>query len=344
MTKAPHIGIFVSLIAVACHTQTPEATRSKALSIPTHFLPKFTEPTTNIATTQGILLGKKLFFDPILSSNGKVSCATCHMPAKAFSDGQPVSTGGVSGNPLHRNSPALFNIAWATGFFWDGGAKNIESLAFAPLHHPDEMNKKANLSARDINQIPEYRAMFKQAFGVDTASEVEIVRALAQYQRSLISAQSKYDKWIQNPTLYPLTDLELKGLEIVNQKCAACHAPHYFTDFDYHNNGIDSVFNDTRFESVFLGRYRITLNPADVGKYKTPSLRNLAFTAPYMHDGRFNTLAEVLEHYSSGIKPSSTLSHKLPVGGFQLTEYEKKAIEEFLLTLNDYPFISAQNP
>lgn len=298
-------------------------------------------PTQNPFTREGVLLGRKLFYDPALSGNNKISCASCHQPAKAFTDGFSLSNQGISGNALHRNAPVLQNLAWHQGWFWDGGAKDIESLNFGPIRHPDEMGQNLKDLVTELRGKPEYVTLFRQAFPQDSITSLTITKALAQFERTLISANSRYDKYVRHEG-GTLTAEELEGLHLVQQKCASCHSTDFFSDFGYHNNGLDNTYpND--FEAVAWGRGRISDDENDKGKYKTPSLRNVALTAPYMHDGRFKTLDEVLEHYNSGVKQSPTLDpllQKNSTPGISLTATEKTRIIQFLQTLTDNSFTS----
>ncbi|MCF2443356.1 cytochrome-c peroxidase [Dyadobacter sp. CY345] len=309
--------------------------------IPAHF-PKPAFDTGNPASRAGVQLGRMLFYDTRLSADNQVSCASCHDPKLAFSDGVKLSDAGVSATALLRNSPALFNMAWANnGLFWDGGATNLESQAFAPLTAHDEMAQDLDQLVMELNAAPAYVSGFQQAFN-EPVSAQNVAKALSQFQRSLISADSKYDRYRLNSHGESLTVDELKGQALVRQKCQSCRAGELFTDQSFHNNGINSDFSNTQHEGIIQGRYRITYEPADLGKFKTPSLRNLAFTAPYMHDGRFDTLDEVVRHYSNDIKGSTTLSSHLPKEGFGFSQLEKKQIIAFLHTLNDYSF--TENP
>jgi len=304
-------------------------------------------PQRNPITKPGIALGKKLFFDPILSGNNQISCATCHQPSRAFTDGLALSDQGVSGKKLQRNVPSLVNLAWQKGSFWDGGAKDLESLVFGPLTHADEMGQDLHELVQELNEQTTYRSLFNKAFGKDTIYSALIARALAQYQRTLISAHSRYDRFIRKEPGAILTAIELKGMEVFEQKCGSCHQfgkgkNDFFTDHAYHNNGLDSTYA-SGFEGIFQGRFRVTRDSADMGKFKTPTLRNIALTAPYMHDGRFATLEAVLEHYDHEMVNSTTLDTVFQRGdgsvGIPLTEEEKEAIVVFLCTLTDAAFL-----
>jgi len=333
----------VAAIVTACELPAPIAPSPELvqLQVPVNFPAPLPQPAHNQATKQGILLGKKLFFDPALSVNGKVSCATCHQPEKAFSDGQALSIAGVSGKALKRHAPALMNLAWMKGLFWDGGAKNLESLSFAPLRHPDEMGQDIVKLVARLQQHPTYPGLFKAAFGSDSITAAALSRALAQYQRTLISANSRYDRYVRNEQSETLTEQELQGLYIFKKNCSSCHATDLFTDNRYHNNGLDNTFPEGD-EDLYFGYGRISRKGEDKGKYKTPTLRNIAITAPYMHDGRFKTLEEVLQHYSSGVKWSATLAPELQrhtQPGIPLTTAEQQKLIIFLHTLTDEEFV-----
>ncbi|SDJ75225.1 cytochrome c peroxidase [Catalinimonas alkaloidigena] len=296
-------------------------------------------PANNPSTPEGIALGKKLFFDPILSANGQVSCATCHQPNRAFSDGQPLSTLGITHRPLSRHTPALINVAWMPALFWDGGARNPESLVFGPLTHVDEMGTDLRHLVQTLQDHPTYPAAFQRAFGSDSITSATVARALAQFTRTLVFADSRYDRWQRQEAGGELTAAEQRGRHLFEQRCAGCHTPGLFTDNRYHNNGLDRDFADTREEGLRQGRYRITFDSADLGRYKTPTLRNVAQTAPYMHDGRLATLDDVLAHYRFGVQPSPTLDALLqqPDGppGIGLTDEETADLKAFLLTLTE---------
>ena len=244
-----------------------------------------------------------------------------------------LGSSGISGDTLKRNSPALINLSWMEHLFWDGGVKNLESLPFAALTSSDEMGGDLKEIVKYLNENTKYKKRFQKAYGINQVSSAYIARALAQFQRTLISANSKYDK-VQNGQSQ-FSEEELKGQKIFIQKCRSCHTPPLFTDNLFHNNGLDATF-PTANEDVRAGRYRITLDSADLGKFKTPTLRNLQYTAPYMHDGRFESLKDVLNHYQNGIKKSKTLSINLIE--FGLVDQEVNLILVFLATINDDNF------
>lgn len=300
----------------------------------------FPQPESNLLSEEGVLLGKTLFYDPLISANGQVSCGTCHSLELAFGDGISLSAEGVSGKPLHRHAPVLFNLAWNEGLFWDGGSRNLESLIFGPLTHPDEMGANLNETIAYLNSSGNYPEMFYRAFGTDSITSAAIGRSLAQFVRSILSQNSKYDQWKSGENA--LNSLELQGYQLYQEHCKSCHTEGLFTDLGYHNNGLDASFPDpVELEGLYLGRFRISFADSDLGAFKTPSLRNIAFSAPYMHDGRFETLDEVLDHYRSGIQHSHSLSPALRAG-ITITDAEKEALKAFLHSLSDYTFITNQ--
>ena len=300
--------------------------------------PNMQIPNNNPMTHEGVLLGKKLFNDRILSKDKSQSCASCHLKAASFSDPNKVSV-GVEGIFGIRNASALINVGWNTSLNWDGSALTLEEQAFEPVTNPIEMHNLWINVENDLNTNEEYIALFKKAFNIDYIDSNHVVMAIAQFERTLISANSKYDKWLKGEE--QLTSSELNGFAIFSTEkgdCFHCHGSALFMDNLFHNNGLDpEPFLD-------LGLGNLTNNKSDYGKFKTPTLRNIQLTAPYMHDGRFNTLDEVVEHYSSGLTNSSTidpLMKKSQLGGLQLTNQEKKDLVAFLKILTDTDFINA---
>lgn len=284
----------------------------------------------NELTKERFELGKKLFYDPILSSDGKISCASCHSQGHAFADHNIKFSTGVNGLFGNRNSPSLTNLAWYPAFMWDGGVNHIEVFSVAPLTNPVEMNESMANIVDKLNANSSYRLLFKKTYGIDNVNDQALLRALSQYMAMIVSSNSKYDQYRMGKV--SLTYDEQEGLILFQNKCSSCHKEPLFTDFSYQNNGIDSVFDD-------LGRGKITLNVNDNGKFKVPSLRNVALTYPYMHDGRFQSLNQVLDHYSFGIKNSSTLSNLL-TQNLNISTIEKNKIIAFLNTLSDYSLLN----
>ena len=298
--------------------------------------PDMNIPTNNPMTVEGVSLGEKLFKDPILSRDNTQACINCHQQNFSFSDPNQYST-GIDNIQGIRNASALINIGWNTSYFWDGRSLTLEEQAFEPVSNPIEMHNDWKLVESTLNSHADYPSLFKEAFNIDYIDSNYVVMAIAQFERTLISANSKFDKYLRGET--QLTASELGGYAIFNSEkgdCFHCHGTQMFMDNLFHNNGLDpEPFTD-------LGLGKITNNASDNAKFKTPTLRNIEFSAPYMHDGRFSTLEEVVEHYNSGGEYSLTvdpLMKKLGVG-LQLTNQEKQDLVAFLKTLTDSDFIT----
>lgn len=306
---------------------------------PAHF-PPLPEIPDNPTTGPGFALGRRLFYDARLSRTGTVSCATCHEQAHAFTVPEALPARGVTQEPLARHAPSLVNLAWAdTGLFWDGGSKNLESLALAPLTHVDEMGREGELDAMmgAIAADAAYPRMFEAAFGAEGVTVGNVMRALAQFQRALFSAGSRWDAWRLGQSAPWSADEEL-GRDVFARDCARCHTPGLFTDAGFHNNGLDASFGDDP-EAPRRGRGRVTFSADDVGKYRTPTLRNVAVTAPYMHDGRFATLETVVAHYRTGMVDSPSLDpgfrREGAPPGIAMSDAEARALLSFLDLLTD---------
>ena len=289
----------------------------------------------NPVSKAGFELGKKLFNDPKLSSDNSVACSNCHVKAVAFADPQHRLSVGVHDRVGIRNTPSIANMAFMQEFFWDGGVVHLDFVPPNAIENELEMDDKLANVVHKLNNAPDYPELFRAAFGdIDSITAPLMLHAFSQYMSMLISDNSKYDQYLKNEIT--LTAQELNGQRLFEQKCMACHTGILFTDQDYHNNGLDTAFTD-------LGRARISEWDGDNGKFKTPSLRNVGLTAPYMHDGRFETLEEVLDHYSEGVKVSTTLDPILSKNnqiGIKMTEEEQAQIIAFLHTLTDYTLIS----
>ena len=297
------------------------------LTVPAGF-PEPTIPPDNLLTLEGIALGKRLFADPILSVDSTIACASCHLPAHAFSDPQPFSQG--VGGVTSRNSMPLFNVLWNSSFFWDGRAASLEDQALEPVQRPVEMGEDWDRVVAKLERHAEYPALFARAFGDAPINRQLVVQAIAQFERTLISADSKYDRWLAGQAVF--TPEEERGFLLFHTEagdCFHCHVAPLFTDNEFHNNGLDLDPPDA-------GLAALTGKRLDRGKFKTPTLRNVEYTAPYMHDGRFQTLEEVVEHYDSGFHRIALTDPLLLVRpNLDLTPADKRALVAFLKTLSD---------
>lgn len=290
---------------------------------------------SNPLTKEGFRLGRKLFFDPLLSRDSSVSCGSCHQPFAAFSQLDHKVSHGVEERVGTRNSPALFNLNWHSSFFWDGGVTHIELQPFAPITNPLEMDETlANVVAK-LQSKEGYRQMFKDAFGTEEVTTQRMSRALAQFMGMLVSSNSPYDKYIRNEG--SLNTDELAGLAVFRSKCTPCHTEPLFSDFTLRNNGLKLMVNEKGV--IDSGRGVITpMHPDSYYKFKVPSLRNLRYTAPYMHDGRLATIDAVLDHYTSDVQHTPNLDPLL-TNGISLSSQERQQLKAFLNTLNDETFV-----
>jgi cytochrome c peroxidase len=278
-----------------------------------------------------IELGRILFYDPILSKDNTISCASCHSPFNAFAHTDHDLSHGIFDSIGNRNAPALFNLAWQKTFMWDGAINHLDMQALAPISHPSEMGSNINEVIKKLNESKAYKELFLNAFQDSTISTSKILKVLSQFQLTLVSANTKYDRVKMGKEVF--TEQEKNGYQLFKKNCASCHSEPLFSNYNFENNGlpIDPTLND-------MGRYVITENENDKRKFKVPSLRNLSFTYPYMHDGRFMTLQEVINHYTSGIEYSETLSLQFNKS-IELSSNEKVDLISFLLTLNDKDFV-----
>ena len=307
------------------------------LERPTGF-PPLNIPSDNPMTVEGVDLGKKLFYDPILSLDNSISCASCHNPDFNFTDNGKAFSVGVGGQIGNRTSMPLVNLVFNTSFFWDGKVLSLEEFIFHPVRDPIEMALPWEQAEQKLQNHSEYPELFKKAFGTNQIDSTKTVKAIAQFVRTLISANSKFDKFARFEG--SLSPQELNGFNLFNSEdgdCFHCHIPagRMFTDNLFHNNGLDSIFTD-------LGRALVTGNAFDEGKFKTPNLRNLSYSAPFMHDGRFQTIEEVIEHYDFAGHPSPTISPLMEFHGIglNLNQQEKNDLIAFLKSLDDPEFIN----
>lgn len=322
------------LLVNACKKSGDGNSGPHALDFPTPAgfpAPQYTF-TGNPLTQEGFDLGRKLFYDGLLSKDGNFPCASCHQQFAAFATYDHPLSHGFDNQFTLRNAPGLFNMVWNKEMHWDGGITNIEVQPLAPLTAPNEMAEDINNVISKLQQDGEYKKMFAAAFGDETINSQRMLFAITQFVGSLVSANSKYDQVKQGQASFTLT--EQNGYALFQSKCTGCHPEPLFTDNSFRNAGlpVDSFIND-------FGRMRITNKPEDSLKFKVPSLRNVALTFPYGHDGRFSSITSVLDHYSSGIQTSPTLDPLLK-NKIALTNAEKFYVLEFLKTLTDSTFIS----
>lgn len=364
------LGILIaSSLASSCKKEEPDVTDDGGngqvgtpytLQIPGN-LPPMMIPPSNPMTVEGVALGRYLFYEERLSANNSMSCSTCHAPAYAFSDsGRAVSTGidGIAGT---RSAMALINLGWGQSFFWDGRAATLEEQVLQPVINTIEMHETWPGVVSKLQADPAYPPLFNAAFGTSTIDSVLAAKALAQFLRTMISANSPWDRFKraegtipvdaqEGYTLFRLeggaegVPFQIPGMDstVVGQggaDCFHCHleASGLFTDEQFHNNGLDvEPFAD-------LGRGEVTGDPFDNGKFKVPTLRNIMLTAPYMHDGRFATIDEVLDHYNDGGHASSTVDPFMkftdPDITLELTPQKRAQIIAFLNSLTDMEFV-----
>jgi len=319
------------LMFTACQPDdTPSQIQTPyTLQLPEGFVPP-TIPADNQLTRERIELGKKLFYDPILSRDTTISCATCHLPSKAFADNLPVAV-GIHGREGFRNSPSLANVAWHPYFFREGGSPNLEAQALGPIADEFEMDLTIAEAAERLRNDEEYIEMSENAYDREPNAYV-ISRALASFQRILVSSDAPYDQYFRGDET-ALTPQQNNGKELFfNQlQCATCHTGFNFTNYNFENNGLYQNYADE-------GRARFTTQPNDIGKFKTPSLRNVALTPPYMHDGSLPTLESVIEHYNSG---GNIHPNKNPlIQPLNLNTQQKSDLISFLQSLTDQTFIN----
>lgn len=320
-----------------------------ALEIP-NWLPKMVIPSDNVPTISGVALGRHLFYDPIFSKDSTIACASCHLQALGFADPRQVSL-GVNQVKGVRNAMSLVNVGfYSNGLFWDGRSKTLEEQALLPIEDHTEMNESWDNVVKKLQRHPQYPKMFRAAFGIEYPSEITkslAVKAMAQFERTLISGYSRFDRIVFQNDLNAgfLTDGEERGRELfffeLSQQldhpgCSHCHGGPLFTDNTFRNNGIDSVVTLNDFKDRGLGA--VSKKMGDNGRFRVPSLRNIELTAPYMHDGRFKTLEEVLDHYSSGGHFADNLDAN--IRKFTLSERDKKDLIAFLKMLTDTAFIN----
>jgi len=287
----------------------------------------------NPLSKEGIALGRKLFYDPTLSRNNTVSCASCHLSFTAFTHVDHDLSHGIEDRIGTRNSLALMNLAWSTSFMWDGAVNHLDVQALAPISHPAEMDEEIQHVVEKLQRLEEYHQGFKEAYGDSLITGERLLKALSQFQLTLVSSNSKYDKVMRGDSGAHFTEQEENGYELFKTNCASCHKEPLFTNGGFANNGLpmDTSLNDK-------GRMHVTGKRRDSLLFKVPTLRNIEFSFPYMHDGRFKTLSEVMKHYNKGIVKHPTLSAELK-NDMELSPNDRVDIIAFLLTLSDKEFL-----
>jgi cytochrome c peroxidase len=287
----------------------------------------------NPLSPEGFVLGRTLFYEKMLSRDNTISCGSCHQQFAAFAHSEHSLSHGIDGLFGIRNSPPLFNLNWHPSFMWDGGVNHIEVQPLAPITNPVEMDDNMTNVISKLSNSSKYKSLFKNAFGTEEVNTERIFKSLAQFMGMLYSYKSKYDLHVNGAQGGEFSAQQTNGYNLFKAKCSQCHTEPLLTDFSFRNNGlsINPILNDS-------GRAHITSDPNDRYKFKVPTLRNILQTAPYMHDGRFTTLKQVLDHYHTGVQTSATLDPLL-LGGIVLTEQEKLDIISFLGTLSDYSFL-----
>jgi cytochrome c peroxidase len=287
----------------------------------------------NPLTEEGFKLGSALFYDPILSKDNTISCASCHLPFTAFTHADHSLSHGIYGKIGTRNSSALMNLAWSKSFMWDGGVNNLEVQPINPLTNPLEMDSKLPDVVMELNQSAKYRKLFYKTFNDSVITSQLLLKALAQFTCRLNSSDSKYDSIMRHEKNVAFTASEKNGYALFKKNCSSCHTEPLFTNYSFQNNGlpVDTFLKD-------YGRIKITRNANDSLKFRVPTLRNIEFSAPYFHDGRVNKLKDVMEHYSNGVVQSATLAEELK-SKIELTKQEKKDVIAFLKTLTDKYFL-----
>lgn len=280
---------------------------------------------------EGISLGRKLFYDPILSVDSSISCSNCHLSYTAFTHVDHDLSHGVGDSVGMRNSPALMNLAWNNSFMWDGAVNHLDMQALAPITHPAEMGEDFKHVLAKLQRGKVYPPLFEIVFGDSIITGEHLLKVLSQFQLTLVSANSKYDKMKRGEVAFSAQ--EQRGYELFKANCNTCHQEPLFTNGEFKNTGlpVDGALKD-------YGRMLITQQPSDSLLFKVPTLRNIEFSYPYMHDGRFKTLRQVLNHYSSGVVHSETVAYELQ-SGIPLGSNEKVDLTAFLLTLTDKEFL-----
>jgi cytochrome c peroxidase len=286
---------------------------------------------SNPLSAEKIHLGRMLFYDPLLSRDSSISCAGCHSPYAAFAHTDHDLSHGIEDRIGKRNAPALMNLAWQPVFMWDGAIHHLDAQPLAPISNEDEMGSNIKTVVEKLNRSQRYKLQFFRAFGDSLATGEKILKAMSQFMLVLVSANSKYDQAFRGEV--KLSDQEYSGYQLFTKYCSSCHSEPLFTTHQFADNGlpIDTTLMD-------VGRMKITKDSSDYLQFKIPTLRNIAYTYPYMHDGRFKKLKQVMKHYTSGIEHRASLHPNLKEK-ILLSENEQLDVIAFLKTLSDSSFV-----
>lgn len=338
------LGLGVSgMVILGCKKDTQQLINDKKdtrikLVYPDYFPQPHYNFDQNTLTQEGFELGKQLFYENALSITNNINCGSCHQPESAFAQLSHELSHGILARLGTRNSPSLFNLLWNTSFFWDGGVNHMELQPISPIINPDEMGETLKNVIAKLNAKEEYKTAFKKVFQKDSVDTDGVMKALSQFMGALVSANSKYDQIRQGKAGVQYTLSEARGYSVFQAKCNSCHAEPLFTDQSLRNNGLALRPNSKGV--IDLGQGVITgFDSTSYYKFKVPTLRNLKYTYPYMHDGRFENLNIVLEHYRRAVEHTPNLDPLL-VNGIPLSDDEKLDLLAFLNTLNDEEFVA----
>lgn len=316
--------ILNSLLTLSCKDEKKEVVRkddqTKRLEIASYPFPP-----DNVPTSERILLGRTLFFDPIVSGSNWISCASCHNPGLAWTDGLKTAV-GHNMKILGKNTPTILNGAYGNKMFWDGRADNLEEQALGPITSPDEMNQNMEELILELKNIPGYKNLFSKAYPSEEISAATIGKAIASFERTIFSTESAFDRWKKGDKA-ALSESAQRGFTVFNGKanCSSCHQGEQFSDNGFHNIGLKNAVKE-------VGRFKIVPVKSMKGAFKTPGLRDVALTGPYMHDGSYTTLEEVIEHYDRGGDEKNNLDPNMLA--LKLTDQEKTDLVEFMKSLS----------
>jgi cytochrome c peroxidase len=336
MFKVAVVVLCVAYVVIALGYQ--DTVRAEGRFLANGLLPQVPIPADNPQTDAKIRLGRHLYFDKRLSSDGTINCASCHQPEKGWADTGPVSE-GVAHKKGGRNSPTIIDAAYSVPQFWDGRALHLEKQAVGPLQNPVEMDLTMDVILLRLKNIPGYVKQFQEVFGAEP-TEDGLAKAIASFERTIVSKDSPYDRYVQGDRA-AMSKAAIRGMRLFNGKghCSTCHSGAYFSDTEFHNLGVG--YRNGKYADD--GRHSVTKDPRDMGAFKTPTIRQVAVTGPYMHDGSEKTLLDVINLYNRGGTPNPNLDRA--VVPLNLTNREKRDLVAFMTALTgSYPIVEAPAP